>query len=55
MKPGTPPLQSVRLLDHVRETIRYVHYSLKTEKAYLHWVRFLFAGTLRSLAACAGC
>ena len=40
MKPGTPPLQSIRLLDQVRERIRYLHYSLKTEKAYLHWVRF---------------
>ena len=40
MKPGTPLLQSTRLLDQVRERIRYLHYSLKTEKAYLYWVRF---------------
>ena len=40
MKPVTPPLQSVRLLDQVRERIRYLHYSLKTEKAYLYWIRF---------------
>jgi len=40
MKPGAPPLQSVRLLDQVRERIRYIHYSLKTEKAYLYWARF---------------
>ncbi len=40
MKPGTPPLQSTRLLDQVRERIRYMHYSLETEKAYLYWVRF---------------
>lgn len=40
MKPGTPPLQSTRLLDQVRERIRYLHYSLKTEKAYLYWIRF---------------
>ena len=40
MKPGAPPLQSVRLLDQMRERIRYKHYSLKTEKAYLYWVRF---------------
>ena len=40
MKPGAPPLQSARLLDQVRERIRYMHYSLKTEKAYLDWVRF---------------
>ncbi|MBX9612087.1 MAG: tyrosine-type recombinase/integrase [Burkholderiales bacterium] len=40
MKPGTPALQSVRLLDQVRERIRYLHYSLSTEKVYLYWVRF---------------
>ena len=40
MKPGAPPLQSPRLLDQVRERVRYMHYSLKTEKAYLYWVRF---------------
>ncbi|RZJ48210.1 MAG: integron integrase, partial [Acidovorax sp.] len=28
------------LLDQVRERIRYLHYSLQTEKAYLYWVRF---------------
>jgi integron integrase len=36
----TPPLQSTRLLDQVRERARYLHYSLRTEKAYLYWVRF---------------
>ena len=40
MKPGTPPLLSVRLLDQVRERIRYLHYSLSTEKTYLYWIRF---------------
>lgn len=40
MKPRNPPLQSSRLLDQVRERIRYMHYSLATEKVYLHWVRF---------------
>jgi len=40
MKPGTPPLQSSRLLDQLRERIRYMHYSLNTEKVYLYWVRF---------------
>ena len=40
MKPGTPPaLRSVRLLDQMRERIRYCHYSLRTEQAYLFWVR----------------
>ncbi len=40
MKPGTPLLRSTRLLDQVSERIRYMHYSFKTEKAYLYWVRF---------------
>jgi integron integrase len=34
-----PPLQSPRLLDQVRERIRYLHYSIRTEEAYIHWVR----------------
>ena len=40
MKPGAPSLKSARLLVQVRERVRYMHYSLKTEKAYLYWVRF---------------
>jgi integrase len=28
-----------RLLDLLRERIRYKHYSLRTERAYVHWVR----------------
>ena len=32
---GTPP----RLLDVLRQQIRYLHYSLRTEAAYVHWVR----------------
>ena len=40
MKHGKPVLQSIRLLDQVRERIRYLHYSLSTEKVYLCWVRF---------------
>ena len=40
MKSGTrPPLRSVRLLDQLRERIRYCHYSLRTEQAYVYWVR----------------
>ena len=34
-----PPLKSVRLLDQVRERIRYKHYSIRTEEAYVYWVR----------------
>ena len=35
-----PPLRSARLLDQVRERIRYAPYSLRTEKTYVYWVRF---------------
>ena len=34
-----PPLKAARLLDQVRERIRYLHYSIRTEQAYVHWVR----------------
>ena len=33
--PGPPR----RLLDDLRAQIRYLHYSLRTEQAYVHWVR----------------
>jgi integron integrase len=41
MPPGldTSP-RSTRLLDQVRERARYLHYSVRTEKAYVYWVRF---------------
>jgi len=35
-----PVLQSSRLLDQVRERIRYCHYSLPTEQTYVYWIRF---------------
>lgn len=32
-----------KLLDQLRASIRYRHYSLRTEQAYVHWVkRFIF-------------
>lgn len=31
--------QPVTLLDRVREAIRYKHYSIRTERAYVEWVR----------------
>lgn len=38
MKPAAPPLlRATRLLDQVRERIRYKHYSLPTEQAYVQW------------------
>ncbi|MEO8315891.1 MAG: integron integrase [Pseudomonadota bacterium] len=43
-KHSAPP----RLLDQMRERIRYKHYSLRTEKAYLFWVRrFIFFHDLK--------
>ncbi|MCV2439855.1 integron integrase [Paucibacter sp. DJ2R-2] len=33
------PAQSVKLLDQVRERIRYLQYSRRTEEAYVHWCR----------------
>jgi site-specific recombinase XerC len=48
------PLVSKRLLDQVRERIRYLHYSLQTEKAYVYWVRFFvrWSGTQGVKQAC---
>jgi integron integrase len=34
-----PPLQSTKILDQARERIRYLHYSMRTEEAYLYWIR----------------
>lgn len=42
MKSSTPPLpapKSAKLMGPLRERIRYLHYSLRTEEAYVHWVR----------------
>ncbi len=33
------PLKSGRLLDQIRERARYLHYSLRTEDAYVYWAR----------------
>jgi integron integrase len=40
MKPDLHIPQSLCLLDQLREVLRYKHYSLRTEQAYLYWVRF---------------
>jgi hypothetical protein len=34
-----PPLRAPRLLDQLRERARLLHYSLRTEQAYVHWCR----------------
>ena len=42
-EPGPPAPHPPRLLDRVREAIRARHYSRRTEKAYVHWIRrFIF-------------
>ncbi|GAB3777035.1 class 1 integron integrase IntI1 [Ramlibacter monticola] len=38
--PPTPAAQPPRLLTQARERARYLHYSLRTENAYLYWIRF---------------
>ena len=50
MKPGTPALHASRLLDPLRERIRYMHYSPSTGKVCVCRVRYLCVG-LPSLAA----
>ena len=37
--PLEPPGSSLRLLDQLRQHIRYRHYSIRTEEAYVHWVK----------------
>ena len=34
-----PALRSIRVLDQLRERIRMLHYSRRTEEAYVHWCR----------------
>lgn len=34
-----PPLKSVKVIDQLRERIRYFHYSIRTEDTYVYWVR----------------
>ena len=48
MKPGNSPLQSTRVLDQLRERIRYMHYSLSTEQVYVYWVRFFIRWSARN-------
>ncbi len=35
--PATPP--PARLLDQVRDRIRFRHYSIRTEQAYVDWIK----------------
>jgi integron integrase len=41
--PTPPTAQKPKLLDQVRQAIRTRHYSYRTEKAYVHWIKcFIF-------------
>lgn len=37
--PAMPALRSTKLLDQLRERIRLLHYSPRTEEVYVHWCR----------------
>ena len=43
---STPPVRPPRLLDQVRARTRVLHYSIRTEEAYVGWIRrfILFHG-----------
>ena len=47
-KPDWVPPRSVKLLDQVRERVRYLHYSLQTEKAYVYWAKAFVLWAARS-------
>ena len=38
-KHGVAPLKPVGLLERARDVARYKHYSIRTEKAYVEWIR----------------
>jgi len=38
-KPCNANLHSPKLLDQLREAIRYKHYSIRTEETYVYWAR----------------
>jgi hypothetical protein len=38
--PPQLPLQQPKLLSRLRDAIRVRHYSLRTERSYVYWVRF---------------
>jgi integron integrase len=39
MLPSTNSAPEPRLLDQVRERVRYLHYSIRTEEAYVYWIK----------------
>ncbi len=48
-KPDWVPPRSIKLLDQVRERVRYLHYSLQTEKAYVYWAKAFVLWAARSV------
>jgi integron integrase len=47
-KPDWVAPRSVKLLDQVREQVRYRHYSLQTEKVYVYWAKAFVLWAARS-------
>lgn len=47
-KPDWAPSRSIHLLDQVRERVRYLHYSLQTEKACVYWAKAFVLWAARS-------
>ncbi len=39
MQTNTTPVQPKKLLNQVRDKIRFKHYSLSTENTYLSWIK----------------
>ena len=39
LEPKSRAADKVKLLDQVRQTIRLKHYSIRTEEAYVGWIR----------------
>jgi hypothetical protein len=47
-KPDWVPPRSIKLLDQVRERVRYLHYSLQTDMVYVYWAKALVLWTAHS-------
>ena len=47
-KPNWVPPRSAKLLDQVRERVRYTHHSLQTEKVYVYWAKAYVLWVARS-------
>ncbi|WP_459873388.1 phage integrase N-terminal SAM-like domain-containing protein [Endothiovibrio diazotrophicus] len=47
MNDAHPSPRPPRLLQQIRERIKTLHYSYRTEQAYVYWIRFIirFSGT----------